>query len=212
MRDIPVFTTQHGVASLALNEIPYTQTAYIHLRSSVDPVVLLKECVDFCKIVGAEKIYATGEGIPESFPLYTEILEMKVFKQSLPDSRGTFAPVQEETLDLWRDYYNKKMREVPNAAWMDREAALEMLRNGGGYFVYDNDIPIGIGRVQDNTLMVVASLKKGAGQDVVVALSKLIMSDTVRLEVASTNAPAMRLYERLGFRVTSRKLSWYKMI
>ena len=58
MRNIPVFTTEFGVASLILKEIPYTQTAYIKILSSLAPVELLEECRSFCRAAGAEKIYA----------------------------------------------------------------------------------------------------------------------------------------------------------
>ena len=34
MKDFPVFTTENGVASLILKEIPYRGEAYIHLRDS----------------------------------------------------------------------------------------------------------------------------------------------------------------------------------
>ena len=49
MRDIPVFTTQYGVASLVLREIPYRQEAYISIQSSLQPEQLLEECIGFCR-------------------------------------------------------------------------------------------------------------------------------------------------------------------
>lgn len=211
MRDIPMFTTQSGVASLFLKEIPYTQTAYVHLRSAVDSAALLEEGKDFCRAVGAEKIYAAGEGIPECYPLYTEILEMQVLKDNLPETRAKLFPVQEETMELWRQYYNERMKCVPNAAWMDKGDAREMLKKGGGYFVHENGTAIGIGMVQDDVLMAVASLKKGSGREVVLALSELVVGDTVRLEVASVNQAAVRLYENLGFLITAKKSAWYKI-
>lgn len=211
MRDISMFTTQAGVASLVLKEIPYTQTAYIHLRSSVDPALLLEECKDFCRAAGAERIFATGEGIPESYPLHTQILEMQVLKSNLPETKAKLFPVQEETVERWRQYYNKRMKDVPNAAWMDKHGAKEMLRKGSGYFVHEDGAAIGIGMVQDDMLMAVASLKKGAGRDVVLALSELVIGDTVRLEVASVNQPAVRLYKRLGFLTRAKKSAWYKI-
>ena len=44
MRNIPVFTTEFGVASLILKEIPYTGIAYVRLQSSLFPEKLLEEC------------------------------------------------------------------------------------------------------------------------------------------------------------------------
>lgn len=211
MRNIPMFTTQSGVASLFLKEVPYTQTAYIQLQSAIDPVALLKECMDFSRAVGAEKIYAAGERIPECYPLYTEIFEMQVLKDDLPETKAKLFPVQEETLEIWRQSYNQRMSGVPNAAWMDKGDAREMLKKGSGYFVHDNGTAIGIGMVQDDMLMAVASLKKGSGREVVLTLSELVAGDTVRLEVASLNQAAVRLYENLGFLVTAKKSAWYKI-
>jgi histidinol-phosphate/aromatic aminotransferase/cobyric acid decarboxylase-like protein len=68
MKDLPMFTTQNGVASLTLREIPYQQTAYIKLQATRQPKELLEECVGFCRAVGAEKIYASGHEILENYP------------------------------------------------------------------------------------------------------------------------------------------------
>ena len=54
MRNIPVFTTEFGVGSLILREIPYRQEAYIRIQDTGQPEIFLKECVDFCKTAGAE--------------------------------------------------------------------------------------------------------------------------------------------------------------
>ena len=48
MRNIPVFTTENGVGSLVLQEIPYTGNAYVRIHDSVMPEAFLRECVDFC--------------------------------------------------------------------------------------------------------------------------------------------------------------------
>ena len=42
MKDFPVFTTEYGVASLILKEIPYQGTAYITLQDSLEPEKLLE--------------------------------------------------------------------------------------------------------------------------------------------------------------------------
>ena len=211
MRDIPVFTTEFGVASLVLKEIPYTQTAYIHLRATTEPLALLDECVGFCRAVGVEKIYATGDNVPVCYPLYTEVVEMQAQKKDLEKSNLTLCLVQKETLELWRNYYNDRMADVPNAAWMDKSAAREVLKNGGGYFIQENDKTVGIGMVQGNVVMALASLVKGYGRQIVLALADLITDDVVRLEVASTNIPAVQLYKRLGFSAVGVKTTWYKI-
>ena len=50
MRDFPVFTTENGVSSITLKEVPYKGVAYIKIQSSLQPESFLQECVDFCKI------------------------------------------------------------------------------------------------------------------------------------------------------------------
>ena len=42
MRDFPMFTTEYGVASLVLREIPYREEAYITILSSEQPEELLE--------------------------------------------------------------------------------------------------------------------------------------------------------------------------
>ena len=54
MKDIDLFTTEYGIASLILKEIPYKGEAYIRLRETQQPELLLQECVRFCRRCGAE--------------------------------------------------------------------------------------------------------------------------------------------------------------
>ena len=81
MRDIPVFTTEYGVASLVLREIPYRQEAYICIQSSCQPGQLLAECIGFCRACGAEKIYARNHEILGKYPLHTSIIKMRGIAQ-----------------------------------------------------------------------------------------------------------------------------------
>ena len=71
MKDFPVFTTEHGVASLILKEIPYQGTAYVILRDSQEPEALAQECADFCRVCGGSRIYATGHDVLAAYPFYT---------------------------------------------------------------------------------------------------------------------------------------------
>ena len=61
MKDIPVFHTEYGVASLFLREIPYRKRAHIKIQSSLEPDKLLEECIGFCRACGAEWIDAAGD-------------------------------------------------------------------------------------------------------------------------------------------------------
>ena len=64
MENIPVFTTENGVASLVLREIPYRETAYIQFASSQSPELFLEECVSFCQSVGAKTVLASASFLP----------------------------------------------------------------------------------------------------------------------------------------------------
>lgn len=211
MRDFPLFDTEYGIASLILKEIPYQGTAYIILRDSLEPEKLLAECVSFCRVCGAEKIYATGNECLEGRPLLTAMLELRCPRAALPDTDAALFPVQEETLERWRTIYNEKVRRVPNGAWMTEADGREMLKKGDGYFVHRDGELLGIGRASGEIIDWVASVKPGAGRDVVAALAHAIMADTVLLTAASENQKAIALYESMGF-VKTREISrWHEV-
>lgn len=212
MRNIPVFTTEFGVASLILKEIPYTQTAYIQIQSSLMPEQLLKECVDFCRVVGAEKIYATGDSYLDQFPLYTQVLSMSVLKEKLPLTEAKAVLVNDENASLWQEIYNRRMRNVDNAAYMCDADVRQMLQKKDGYFVYDQDVLVGIGRAAENQIFAVASEVPGRGKDTLLALAAMLQGERVYLEVASTNSRAIGLYQALGFAEKTVLFQWYKII
>lgn len=212
MRNIPVFTTEFGVASLVLKEIPYTQTAYIKLQSSLEPELLLSECISFCRAAGAERIYAAGDRCLQKYPLHTKVLRMQADKSELPDTCAIAKPVLPEELQRWKDCYNRSMEGVANAAYMDDMDAKDMLRKEEGYFIIRNDVQIGIGRVSGECILVVASMIRGSGRDTTLALLPFVSSNVVCLEVASTNHRAIRLYESLGFQCQAEVSAWYKIL
>lgn len=209
MRDFPVFTTQNGVASLRLREVPYKGTAYITLQNTLNPQELLQECVDFCKAVGANKIYATGHEFLESHPMYTAVWQMRRSREGLPQTDVALFPVTEKTLEQWRTIYNEKMAVIPNASSMTRDDAAKLLKKGTGYFVHRDGELLGIGSAGGDTVETVIAVKRGAGEDVLLALCNALFSESIVLEVASVNAPAVRLYERLGFVKTAELSCWY---
>ena len=211
MRDIPMFTTEYGVASLVLKEIPYQETAYIIIRDSLEPEKLLEECRGFCRACGAEKIYATGHTILEKRPFLTAIWEMRRDTAGIPDTDAALWPVQDQTLDAWRQIYNQKVKSVPNGAWMTEADGKAMLQKGDGYFVHRGGELLGIGRACGEVIDWVASVKPGAGRDVVCALAHALTGDVVTLTVASENHKAVRLYEGLGFLKTKEISRWYEI-
>lgn len=209
MKDFPVFTTEYGVASLILKEIPYQGMAYIIIRDSLDPEKLLKECVSFCRMCGAEAVYATGHEYLKAFPLFAVLLEMRCMKQDLPDTDAALWPVQEETLEQWRSIYNAKIKRVPNGAWMTQADGKEMLKRGDGYFIHRGESLLGIGMAAGETIDWVASVCRGAGRDVTAALAYALTGDAVSLTVAAENRKAVELYESLGLVPTKEISRWY---
>lgn len=211
MQDIPMFATENGAASLILKEIPYKSAAYVKLQSTLEPKALLEECVSFCRMAGANSVFATGHPFLETYPLYTVIQEMRCLADSMPETDAALFPVQEETLNAWRELYNSKMQDVPNSAYMTVIDARKMLDRGDGYFVHRNGELLGIGIAGGDRIDAVISSVPGAGADVVLALRHAVSADTVILEVASANERAVRLYERLGFICTGERSRWYKI-
>ena len=211
MHDIPVFTTENGIASLTLKEIPYKSEAYIRIQASETPLALLAECCDFCKGIGAKHIYATGHACLDVYPLYTTLWKMNCPKDCLPETDATVFPVQQETLETWREIYNERMKAVPNASYMTVGDAQKMLQKGNGYFVHREEMLIGIGTAYADTIGTVASVIPRAGENVLLALCKALTDELVTLEVASTNYKAVTLYERLGFVKVAEISKWYKI-
>ena len=211
MKDLPVFTTEHGAATLILKEIPYQETAYIILRDSLEPSALAKECAEFCRACGAEKIYVTGHDTLSAYPFYTAMWEMTSLRENIPDTDAALWPVQEKTLTQWQRIYNEKVKKVPNGAWMTNADAEKMLQDGDGYFIYRGETLLGIGRASSDRIDWVASLAPGAGTDVVKALAHAATADRISLTVASVNQKAVTLYECLGFIKSAELSKWYQL-
>jgi len=211
MRDFPVFTTEYGVGSLVLKEIPYSGSAYITIHDATDPAGFLAECTDFCKAVGAKRIYASGHSILEEYEFFTSVVKMTAPICCFQETDTALFPVTESTIDRWRDIYNKKMADVPNSAYMSERSAQELLKKGNGYFAHRDCELYGIGIASESIIRCVASVIPGKGREVVLALLHALTADQVELEVASTNTRAVRLYESMGFVKVQELSKWYKI-
>lgn len=209
MKNIPFFTTENGAASLVLREIPYSRRAYIRILDSLEPEALLRECVSFCRMAGAEQVYATGSKILDRYPFHTSVIRMRCPLDEIGDTDAALWPVQPNTLSKWRDIYHERMAGVPNSAWMTMDEAKAMLEAGEGYFVHRNGKLLGIGKVSGSKLDAVVSVERGQGVTVVRALCHAITDDLVTLEVASENMPAMKLYTKLGFIPCEEISRWF---
>ena len=214
MKDFPVFTTEYGVSSLILHEIPYRQEAYIHIQD-VQPDGFsehLKECVSFCRMVGAEKIFACGHEALESYPLHTSVLEMRGTAWVDLEQLENLFPVTEETVGRWRSLMNERLRSVDNAATLTAFDEKKILQSGGAYYIHRSGELLGLGWMEDTKLLLVAAVKPGAGETVMHSLMSLVEGSDMTIEVASTNDRAIRLYEKLGFMKMREVVKWYKIV
>lgn len=211
MRDFPIFTTEYGVSNLVLKEIPYKKAAYIRIRD-IQPDFFrehLAECVSFCRMAGAGRIYAAGDDRLSVYPLYTAVLEMRGDAWVDREMLRSLFPVTEQTVSRWRQLYNERMAGVDNSGTLESRDEKKILDSGGAYFVHENGNLLGIGWLEAETLLAVASVRPGAGEQVMHSLMSLVEGAPMTLEVASTNDRAIRLYERLGFLKTKEISRWY---
>lgn len=212
MRDFPVFTTEYGVASLILREVPYRQEAYIVIQSTQQPEELLRECISFCRAVGAEKIYARGHELVERYPLHSVIYEMRGSVEVDENKVEHLWPVTAETIGRWRQLLNDRMRDVDNAGTLEKQGEQEILDLGGAYFIHRSGELLGAGWLAGDELMLIASTQKGMGERVMHTLLSTTYPEQLRLQVASTNTAAIRLYERTGLIKTAELRRWYRVL
>lgn len=210
MKDIPMFTTEFGVASLMLHEVPYRQEAYIRVQD-VQPghlEDLIRECMGFCRAVGAERVYwSAGDSEGE---IYVAVYEMQGTAWVDPEKLESLFPVTRETVIQFRQLLNEKMAGVDNAATITAADEQALLDSAGAYFVHREGHLLGLGWLEGEKLLAVAAVEPGAGERVMHTLMSLIEGQTMTLEVASTNERAIRLYERLGFLKVREVRKWYR--
>ena len=214
MKDFPVFTTDWGVSSLILREIPYREEAYIHIQD-VQPEGFeehLKECVSFCRMAGAERVYATGSQLLQAYPEYMSVYEMRGAAWVDPEKLQNLFPVTDTTVSRWRGLMNERLRPVDNAATLTAFDEKKIVQSGGAYYIHRSGELLGLGWMEDTKLLLVAAVKPGAGETVMHSLMSLVEGSDMTIEVASTNDRAIRLYEKLGFMKMREVVKWYKIV
>ena len=212
MKDFPMFTTEFGVASLILKEIPYRSEAYIIIQDTQQPEQLLQECISFCRMCGADRIYARGHEITQGYPLHCAVYEMRA-EVRVDDSKVEMLfPVTEETVGQWRQLMNERLRSVDNAATLEKKDEKEILSSSGAYFVHRSGQMLGAGWLEENELKLIASAQSGAGERVLHTLLSVATQQEVKLDVASTNERAIHLYEKYGFIKTAEHRRWYRVL
>lgn len=184
MKDFPIFTTDYGVASLTMKQIPYRGEAYIHVRN-VQPGQMdahIQECAHFCRLAGAETVYVSGSGREPD----VRILEMRGIPSLDLEKIENIFPVTEQTVGDWRRIVNQRLRDVDLAAMLEQRDEQEILASGGAYFVHRAGELLGVGWLQEGTLKVLAGVVPGAGEQVAHTLLSVAPGESVRIEVAST--------------------------
>lgn len=212
MKDFPMFTTDYGVASLILKEIPYRGVAFVKILDVQEGQLAdhLAECVSFCRMVGAERIYAKGHDQLEEYPLHCIVNKMSMALEPR-EPEACLWPVTKETVATWREIYNKGMRPFDNHATMTSKDEERIISSGGAYFVHRDGELLGLGWMEDNELLALVSVVPGMGETVARTLFTTLDTDRVTLEVVSTNHRAIRLYERMGFMKIGEVSRWYKV-
>lgn len=211
MRDFPIFTTDFGVSSLVLREIPYRNEAYIHIQDVQDGFFQehLVECISFCRMAGAKKVYACGAKELEQYPSYICVYAMQGFVERKEELVASLFPVTEKTAAQWRSLYNERMNAVDNARTLESRDEKLLIESTGTYFVHDHGNLLGIGWMEEDKVLALASVQPGAGERVMHTLLSKNENGYISLEVASTNQRAIRLYERIGLVMTGEVKRWH---
>lgn len=212
MKDFPLFPTEYGMSSITLREIPYRKQAYIWIQSVAEGQLFphLGECVRFCRMAGAERVLAANHPGLDKFPAYTTLLEMTGLGRSWEET-AVRVPISKTTVGRWRTLYNERMSAVDGAGSLTYGDERSILEQGGACFVCRGAEALGIGWLSKGQVRAVASLIPGAGETVMACLMGAVPGQPLRLEVASTNERAIRLYRRLGFTVTRTLFTWYQI-
>lgn len=217
MRNIPIFTAEHGLASLILREIPYSGRAYVLLRAvwNGETAALLEECGQFCRAAGAADVYASQDLEPLPAAHAYDVLELSCAKSALPplESPVDLEPLTADNGGAYLEIYNRCFRDVPGAAAYDREDLKRLLGMNRAFLTRRAGRYAGVAELSGAGLAAVAVLPEfhGLGCSLTRTALERVDAPVLSLRVADTNGRAMALYRRLGFggdRVVSR---WWKL-
>lgn len=219
MNNIPVFTAQGGTATLILREIPMSEKAYILLRTVLPGMeeALVSECASFCRMCGANRVFAAWEdGDLSCFPHAYDIYALHVEKSALPEGKPvTLTPMTPDNDAIYQRIYNRCFLRVSHALSYDRGQIARIYREHQRAFLAldENGKPYGIGELHGDELAAIGVLPKyrGRGTDLAVSLLKLCPGEDLKVTVASDNAAAMHMYEKLGFHLSGVESRWYRV-
>ena len=217
MKNIPVFTSSYGIATLILREIPWSGSAYVLIRSVWDgqTAALLEECRGFCRAVGAKHVYAAWDTAELPAAHAWDMIRMTRPKAGLPQS---LCPVEPEPLTrenaaAYLEIYNRCFVQVPAAASYDAGSLEPLYGEDLAWLVKRGGVYAGVAEISKEGLEGIAVLPehRGLGYDLALAVLPMVPSPELRLKVASTNLRAIALYERLGFTVDGVEKRWWQL-
>lgn len=217
MRNIPMFTSSYGLATLILKEIAWNGRAYVLVRSvwNDQTAALLDECRSFCRAVGAEEIYASWDAEELPAEHAWDMIDMACPKSALPAPRQTVELEQAapETAEDYLRIYNQCFRDVPAAASYDRKSLEPLYGEELIWLAKVRGQYAAVAEISKEGLEGIAVLPefRGLGYDLAAAVLRMVPSTEVRLKVASTNVRARRLYDRLGFAEVGISRRWYRL-
>ena len=217
LKDIPIFTGQYGVGSLILREIPYKQCAYVLVRSAWDGHMrdFLEECSTFCRAAGAEWVLASAPEPLTFLPHVHDMLEYACRRDQLPPPlRPVYLePLHDGNAEEYRTIYNALFRAIPNAATCTTEDLRRLREKSRAFLAKVGGETAGICQWTDSELNTIGVLPKfrGLGHRLALTAFEQMEGETITLRVSSSNGPALRLYQRLGFDRTQVLSSWYAL-
>lgn len=217
MKNIPMFTSSYGVATLILREIGWSGHAYVLVRSVWNgrTAQLLEECRGFCRAVGAEEIYASWETNELPAEHAYDMIAMIRPKADLPEPAQSveLEQVTPETAEEYLRIYNRCFRDVPSAASYDRKSLEPLYGEDLAWLARVDGQFAGVAEISKEGLEGIAVLPefRGLGRELALSVLPMVPSPTLRLKVASTNRRAMALYVRLGFVREKLERRWYRL-
>ena len=216
MKDIPMFTGTHGLASLVLKEIAVSGRAYVVVRAiwNGQTEAFLQECLSFCRAVGAEQVYASYEVEKLSAVHAYDMIAMEMEKVNLPQgSPVELEPLTPENGQAFLDIYNTCFRDIPGASTYGKADLLQIFEKDCGFLTKKGEKYAGIAEISETGLESLAVLPefRGLGYHLALAVLPMVPRKTIRLKVASTNKKALSLYTRLGFVETATVTRWYQL-
>ena len=215
MKDIPIFTGEHGVATLILREIPHQQRAYVMLRTVWRLQPFLSECRAFCRMAGAESVYVTGQEDLSGLPFVHAMERWTCRRADLPPlvEPVDLTPLDDSNRETFRTLYNRLFAQIPNAATCTPQEVERIQREERAALAVVEGQIAGLAQWTDGRLEAIGVEPEFRGLGYRLALTVLhrMTTETVELQVSSANQRALALYQRLGFTKTETLSRWYDL-